>query len=63
MFKGVENLVDDVGSKGRNIVIEQNFGALKVTKDGTIVVRNIKFKDRIRNIGATLIKQVCKCNP
>ncbi|URE47672.1 Chaperonin [Musa troglodytarum] len=38
MLKGVEDLADAVkvtmGPKGRNVVIEQSFGAPKVTKDG-----------------------------
>ncbi|CAL9769940.1 unnamed protein product [Musa acuminata subsp. burmannicoides] len=62
MLKGVEDLADAVkvtmGPKGRNVVIEQSFGAPKVTKDGVTVAKSIEFKDRIKNMGASLVKQV-----
>ena len=40
------------------MVIEQSFGAPKVTKDGVTVAKSIEFKDRIKNMGASLVKQV-----
>ncbi|XP_042518336.1 chaperonin CPN60-2, mitochondrial [Macadamia integrifolia] len=62
MLKGVEDLADAVrvtmGPKGRNVVIEQSFGAPKVTKDGVTVAKSIEFKDRVKNMGASLVKQV-----
>ncbi|CAL9759281.1 unnamed protein product [Musa acuminata subsp. burmannicoides] len=62
MLKGVEELADAVkvtmGPKGRNVVLEQSFGAPKVTKDGVTVAKSIEFKDRIKNMGASLVKQV-----
>ncbi|RVW13559.1 Chaperonin CPN60-2, mitochondrial [Vitis vinifera] len=62
MLKGVEELADAVrvtmGPKGRNVVLEQSFGAPKVTKDGVTVAKSIEFKDRIKNVGASLVKQV-----
>lgn len=44
--------------KGRNVVLEQSYGAPKVTKDGVTVAKSIEFKDRVKNIGASLVKQV-----
>lgn len=44
--------------KGRNVVIEQSWGAPKVTKDGVTVAKSIEFKDKVKNIGASLVKQV-----
>ena len=44
--------------KGRNVVIEQSFGAPKVTKDGVTVAKSIEFKDKVKNTGASLVKQV-----
>ena len=44
--------------KGRNVVIEQSYGAPKVTKDGVTVAKSIEFKDRVKNVGASLVKQV-----
>ncbi|XP_027366767.1 chaperonin CPN60-2, mitochondrial-like isoform X3 [Abrus precatorius] len=62
MLRGVEELADAVkvtmGPKGRNVVIEQSFGAPKVTKDGVTVAKSIEFKDKIKNVGASLVKQV-----
>ncbi|MED6221746.1 hypothetical protein PIB30_057716 [Stylosanthes scabra] len=62
MLKGVEELADAVkvtmGPKGRNVVIEQSYGAPKVTKDGVTVAKSIEFKDKVKNIGASLVKQV-----
>ncbi|EOX94049.1 Heat shock protein 60 isoform 3 [Theobroma cacao] len=62
MLRGVEELADAVkvtmGPKGRNVVLEQSFGAPKVTKDGVTVAKSIEFKDRVKNIGASLVKQV-----
>ncbi|WCJ24180.1 Chaperonin GroEL [Euphorbia peplus] len=62
MLQGVEELADAVkvtmGPKGRNVVIEQSFGAPKVTKDGVTVAKSIEFKDRVKNVGASLVKQV-----
>ncbi|KAF5752448.1 Chaperonin CPN60-2 [Tripterygium wilfordii] len=62
MLRGVEELADAVkvtmGPKGRNVVIEQSYGAPKVTKDGVTVAKSIEFKDKVKNIGASLVKQV-----
>ena len=40
------------------MVIEQTFGPPKVTKDGVTVANSIEFKDNVKNIGASLVKQV-----
>lgn len=40
------------------MVIEQSYGAPKVTKDGVTVAKSIEFKDKVKNIGASLVKQV-----
>ncbi|CAI9290539.1 unnamed protein product [Lactuca saligna] len=62
MLRGVEELADAVrvtmGPKGRNVVIEQSYGPPKVTKDGVTVAKSIEFKDKIKNVGASLVKQV-----
>ncbi|CAA7045690.1 unnamed protein product [Microthlaspi erraticum] len=62
MLRGVEELADAVkvtmGPKGRNVVIEQSWGAPKVTKDGVTVAKSIEFKDKVKNVGASLVKQV-----
>ncbi|KAJ0954248.1 putative chaperonin Cpn60/TCP-1 family, groEL-like apical domain superfamily [Helianthus annuus] len=62
MLRGVEELADAVrvtmGPKGRNVVIEQSYGAPKVTKDGVTVAKSIEFNDKVKNVGASLVKQV-----
>merc|ERR1719464_682534 len=62
MLSGANRLADAVavtlGPKGRNVVIEQAFGAPKVTKDGVTVAKAIEFKNKMNNVGASLIKQV-----
>jgi len=62
MLHGANRMADAVavtlGPKGRNVVIEQSFGAPKVTKDGVTVAKAIEFKNKLDNIGAALIKQV-----
>ena len=44
--------------QGRNVVIEQSYGAPKITKDGVTVAKSIELKDRYQNVGASLVKQV-----
>ncbi|MCZ6902067.1 MAG: chaperonin GroEL [Rickettsia endosymbiont of Ixodes persulcatus] len=60
MLKGVDILANAVkvtlGPKGRNVLIEQSFGAPKITKDGVTVAKSIELKDKIRNAGAQLLK-------
>eukprot|EP00669_Euglena_mutabilis_P006239 TRINITY_DN1924_c0_g1_i2.p1 TRINITY_DN1924_c0_g1~~TRINITY_DN1924_c0_g1_i2.p1 ORF type:complete len:420 (+),score=88.97 TRINITY_DN1924_c0_g1_i2:116-1261(+) len=62
MLEGVNRLSKAVsvtlGPKGRNVVIEQPFGAPKITKDGVTVAKAIEFKDAYENLGAQLVRQV-----
>ncbi len=60
MLEGVEKLADAVqvtlGPRGRNVVLDRTFGAPKITKDGVTVAKDIEFKDRYHNMGASLVK-------
>ena len=47
-----------LGPRGRNVVLDRTFGVPKITKDGVTVAKDIEFKNRYHNIGASLIKQV-----
>ena len=47
-----------LGPRGRNVAIEQPFGAPKITKDGVTVAKNIDFEEKYENIGAQLIRAV-----
>jgi len=63
MLEGCNRLADAVavtmGPKGRNVVIEQSFGAPKVTKDGVTVAKAIEMKSLpMVNVGAQLVKSV-----
>merc|ERR1719198_2915496 len=62
MLAGVDKLADAVqvtlGPKGRNVVLDQSYGAPKITKDGVTVAKAIELKDKHQNIGAQLVRQV-----
>ncbi|CAI0392243.1 unnamed protein product [Linum tenue] len=62
MLQGVIEVADAVkvtmGPRGRNVIIEKSNGSPKVTKDGVTVAKSIQFKDRSKNVGADLVKQV-----
>ena len=62
MLRGVNLLADAVevtlGPKGRNVILDQNFGDPKITKDGVTVAKHIEFSNRYHNLGASLVKQV-----
>jgi len=62
MLAGVDILADAVavtmGPKGRNVIIEQSWGAPKITKDGVTVAKAIELKDKFQNIGAKLVQDV-----
>ncbi len=62
MLEGVDMLADAVqvtlGPRGRNVVLDRTFGTPKITKDGVTVAKDIEFKNRYHNIGASLVKQV-----
>lgn len=62
LLRGVETLANAVsatlGPKGRNVLIEQPFGAPKITKDGVTVARSIVLEDKFENMGAKLLQEV-----
>ncbi|KAJ2505999.1 chaperonin, partial [Coemansia sp. RSA 2049] len=62
LLKGVETLARAVavtlGPKGRNVLIEQPFGAPKITKDGVTVAKSITLEDKFENLGARLVQDV-----
>jgi chaperonin GroEL len=62
MRKGVAQLARAVattlGPKGRNVVLEQSWGAPKITKDGVTVAKHVEFSDPYMNMGAQLVRQV-----
>jgi chaperonin GroEL len=59
---GVDKLANAVkvtlGPKGRNVIIEQEYGLPLVTKDGVTVAQEVKLKDKIEDLGAQMVKEV-----
>jgi chaperonin GroEL len=62
LVSGVNTLANAVrttlGPKGRNVVIQKQFGGPIVTKDGVTVAKEIELEDAVENMGAQMIKQV-----
>lgn len=59
---GVNVLADAVkvtlGPRGRNVILERNFGPPVVANSGVIVAKEIRLKDRFENMGAQMAKEV-----
>ena len=59
---GVDILANAVGvtlgPRGRNVVLDKNYGPAVITKDGVTVAKEIELTDRFQNMGAQLVKQV-----
>jgi len=61
---GVDKLANAVkvtlGPKGRNVILQKQFGVPHITKDGVTVAKEIELEDPIENIGAQLVKEVAQ---
>ena len=59
---GVNQLADTVrvtlGPKGRNVVLDKQYGAPLITNDGVTIAKEIELADGFENMGAQLIKEV-----
>ena len=62
LLEGVNKLADTVkvtiGPKGRNVVLDKNFGAPLITNDGVTIAKEIELEDPYENVGARLVKEV-----
>ena len=62
MLRGVDKLANTVkttiGPKGRNVVLEQSYGAPTITNDGATIAKNIELEDHFENMGAKLVSEV-----
>lgn len=62
MFKGVNTLADAVrvtlGPKGRNVVLEKDYGSPLITNDGVSIAKEIELEDKFENMGAKLVYEV-----
>ena len=59
---GVDKLANAVkttlGPKGRNVILQKQYGTPHITKDGVSVAKEIELEDPIENLGAQLVKEV-----
>ena len=59
---GVDKLADTVrvtlGPKGRNVVLDKQYGAPLITNDGVTIAKEIELPDAFENMGAQLIREV-----
>ena len=62
LLDGVNKLADTVkvtlGPKGRNVVLDKQFGAPLITNDGVTIAKEIELDDPFENMGARLVKEV-----
>lgn len=62
LLRGVDILADTVkttlGPKGRNVVLDRQFGSPQITNDGVTIAREIELEDRFENMGAQLVQEV-----
>jgi len=62
LLAGVEKLSAAVkatlGPRGRNVVLDSNYGSPLVTKDGVSVAKDIELEDPFENMGAQMVKEV-----
>jgi len=59
---GVDRLADTVkvtlGPRGRNVVLDKQWGAPTITNDGVTIAREVELEDPYENLGAQLAKEV-----
>jgi TCP-1/cpn60 chaperonin family len=62
LVQGINTVADAVrvtlGPKGRNVVLERNYGAPEIVNDGVTIAREISLRDPEQNVGARLIQEV-----
>ena len=60
--RGVNQLADTVkitlGPKGRNVVLEKDYGAPLITNDGVTIAKDVILEDPFENMGAQLVREV-----
>lgn len=62
LIAGIDKLANTVkitlGPKGRNVVLDREFGAPLVTNDGVTIAKDIELEDPFENMGAQLVREV-----
>nr|YP_010032257.1 groEL [Schizocladia ischiensis]QOW07465.1 groEL [Schizocladia ischiensis] len=46
-----------LGPKGRNVVLDKNFGSPQIINDGVTIAKEIQLKNHVKNTGVSLLKQ------
>ena len=64
LVSGIDKLAEAVGStlgpSGQCVLIEGDYGAPHITKDGVTVANSILLHDPVENLGVSLVKQAAK---
>jgi chaperonin GroEL len=64
IMEGVDKLADIVkvtmGPKGRNVILDEGYGAPTITNDGVTIAKKIELEDKFENVGASLMKEVAE---
>ena len=50
-------VVSTIGPKGRNVILDREFGSPLITNDGVSIAREIELADPFENMGAKIIKE------
>jgi len=62
LVEGINQVANAVkvtlGPKGRNVVLERNYGAPEIVNDGVTIAREISLDDPEENVGAKLVQEV-----
>ncbi len=62
MLEGVDTLANTVkvtlGPKGRNVILEKQYGSPLITNDGVTIAKEIELADKFANMGAKLVYEV-----
>lgn len=65
LIEGVNAVADAVkvtiGPKGRNVIIEKDFGSPQIINDGVSIAKEVELDDPIQNSGAKLIIDAASC--
>ena len=60
--RGVDTLANAVkvtlGPKGRNVVLDKEYGSPLITNDGVSIAKEIELENKFENMGAQLVKEV-----
>ena len=62
MLRGIDILSGAVGvtlgPRGRHVVLEKDYGAPRLTKDGVTVAKDVELGDKFENMGVQMVREV-----